>query len=121
MLSGPYQHWNLQMSLSETSPASGRKLRSIGWQGQLDQADRPEAVLVVARDYLAQVSPEEIVQLPVDCRPARLVDAEDVATYAFELGRRQSSPDASDVLHKLAAFFADASKRLSQLLTDPDQ
>ncbi|HEX4333606.1 MAG TPA: hypothetical protein VH040_15820 [Usitatibacter sp.] len=109
------------MSLSETSPASGRKLRSIGWQGQLDQADRPEAVLVVARDYLAQVSPEEIVQLPVDCRPARLVDAEDVATYAFELGRRQSSPDASDVLHKLAAFFADASKRLSQLLTDPDQ
>ncbi|HXF77679.1 MAG TPA: hypothetical protein VN598_02365 [Usitatibacter sp.] len=108
------------MSLSETSPATGRKLRSVGWQGQLDKADRPEAVLVVARDYLAQVSPEEIAQLPEDCRPTRLVDADDVATYAFDLARRQSSPDSSDVLHKLAAFFADASNRLSQLLTAPD-
>lgn len=123
MLTQPNQHWNSMMSLSETetSSPSEQKLRSIGWQGQLDQADRPEAVLAVARDYLAQVSPEEIAQLPVDCRPQRLVDPEDVAGYAFQLGRRQSAPDASEVLHKLAAFFADASNRLSQVLTGSGQ
>jgi hypothetical protein len=109
------------MSLSETPRQSERKLRSLGWQGQLDQATRPEAVIVVARDYLAQVSPEEIAQLPENCRPGRLVDATDVSDYAFELARRQSSPDAPEVLHKLAAFFADASMRLSQILAESQE
>ncbi|HEX4780765.1 MAG TPA: hypothetical protein VH301_08440 [Usitatibacter sp.] len=106
------------MSISETPRQPERKLRSLGWQGQLDQATRPEAVLAVARDYLAQISPEEVAQLPEDCRPGRLVDAEDVADYAFELGRRQSSPDAPEIMHKLSAFFGDASNRLSQILAE---
>lgn len=98
-----------------------RKLRALGWHGQLDQAERPEAVLNVARDYLAQISPEEVAQLPEDCRPARLVDAEDVAAYAFELARHQASSGGPEVLNKLAAFFADASMRVSQLLAHTDQ
>src|SRR5690349_8602760 len=106
------------MSPDQQSLYSERKLRSLGWQGQLDQADRPEAVVAVARDYLAQVSPEEIGQLPEDCRPMRLVDADDVAAYAFQLARAQNSPDAPEILHKLAAFFSDASARVSRLLAD---
>ena len=106
------------MSLHEQAQHPERRLRSLGWQGQLDQANRPEAVLTVARDYLAQVSPEEVAQLPEDCRPQRLVDSDDVAAYALELARRQASPDAPEVLHKLAAFFSDASTRLSQILAE---
>lgn len=90
----------------------------MGWQGQLDRADRPEAVVAVARDYLAQVSPEEVAQLPEACRPTRLVDADDVATYALELARHQASSDGPQVLHKMAAFFADASMRLSRILAE---
>jgi hypothetical protein len=104
------------MSFQEQSQHPERRLRSLGWQGQLDHADRPESVLAVARDYLAQVSPEEIAQLPQECRPQRLVDADDVAEYALQLARRQASPDAPEILHKLAAFFTDASTRLSQIL-----
>jgi len=106
------------MSLLEQRQHPERRLRSLGWQGQLDHATRPEAVLAVARDYLAQVSPEEIAQLPEDCRPQRLVDADDVATYALELARRQASPDAPEILNKLAAFFSDASTRLSHILAE---
>lgn len=106
------------MSLLEQRQHPERRLRSLGWQGQLDHATRPEAVLAVARDYLAQVSPEEIAQLPEDCRPQRLVDADDVATYALELAHRQASPNTPEVLHKLAAFFSDASTRLSQILAE---
>ena len=106
------------MSLLEQRHHPERRLRSLGWQGQLDHATRPEAVLAVARDYLAQVSPEEIAQLPEDCRPQRLVDADDVATYALELARRQASPDAPEILNKLAAFFSDASTRLSHILAE---
>jgi len=109
------------MSLSETPRLAGHKLRSLGWQGQLDHATRPEAILAIARDYLAQVSPEEVAQLPEECRPGRLVDAADVSDYAFELARRQSSPGATEVLHKLAAFFADASMRLSQILGESQE
>jgi len=110
-----------QMSLSGTPRQPERRLRSLGWQGQLEQATRPEAVLAVARDYLAQVSPEEVAQLPEDCRPGRLVDSADVADYAFELARRQTSPEAGEVLHKLATFFADASMRLSKILAESQE
>src|SRR5262249_39113491 len=89
-----------KMSLHESHQKSELKLRALGWQGQLDQADRPDAVLAVARDYLAQVSPEEVALLPEECRPMRLVDADDVANYAFELARNQVSVDAPEVLHK---------------------
>lgn len=92
------------------------KLRSLGWQGQLDQADRPEAVVAVARDYLAQIGPEEVAQLPEECRPIRLVDADDVAAYAFQLARGLNTPDAPEVLHRLAAFFSNASMRASRIL-----
>ncbi len=111
----------MKIPLSASPRPNERRLRAIGWQGQLDHATRPEEVLAVARDYLAQVSPEEIAQLPEDCRPGRLVDADDVSDYAFELGRRQSAPDTPDLLHKLAAFFADASTRISQILSESSQ
>ena len=107
------------MSLYEQRKYPERRLRSLGWQGQLDHADRPEAVLAVARDYLAQISPEEVAQLPEECRPRRLVDGDDVASYALELARHQASADGPEVLQKMAAFFADASLRLSQILADP--
>jgi hypothetical protein len=104
------------MSIQEQKYYPELKLRALGWQGQLEHADRPEAVLSLARDYFAQISPEEVAQLPEDCRPVRLVDADDVANYAFELARHQAAGDGPEVLQKLATFFADASIRLSQLL-----
>ena len=106
------------MSLDSESLKFGRTIRSLGWQGQLEQADTPEAVLNVARDYLAQISPEEVGELPEDCRPARMVDAEDLAIYAVTLARRASGDEPGDLLHKLSTFFADASARISQVLAN---
>ena len=104
------------MSLDSQFLKSGRTLRALGWQGQLDQAATPEAVLAVARDFLAQVSPEEIAELPVDCRPGRLVDGDDIAIYAVTLARHAAEDDSHDLLHKLSTFFADANLRMSQVL-----
>ena len=106
------------MSLYESRFRSDRSVRSIGWQTQLHEARHPHDVLAIARDFLAQVSPEEISQLPVECRPDRLVDEDDVSGYALMLARAQSHTDSGsepEVLHKLCAFFADASTRLSQI------
>ncbi len=109
------------MSLLESQYRAGQNLRSVGWQGQLEQADHEQAVLSVARDFLAQISPEEISSLPLDCRPGRLVDADDVSQYAFTLAQAlmHGGPEP-EVLHKLSAFFADAATRLSQILAGHD-
>jgi hypothetical protein len=99
----------------KSSPAS------VGWQGRLAAASSREDVVDVARDFLALVGPDEVARMPVDCRPAKLVDGEDVANYAVTLARRSCDPDcfADHNLQRIAAFFGDALGRLSQLAPAP--
>jgi hypothetical protein len=89
----------------------------VGWQGRLDAATSRDDVVHVARDFLALVGPEEVARMPVDCRPVKLVDGEDVANYAVTLTRRSCDPDCFEDhnLQRIAAFFGDALGRLSQL------
>lgn len=93
----------------------------MGWQGRLDAATSREDVVGVARDFLALVTPEEVASMPADCRPAKLVDGEDVANYAVTLARRSCDPDCFEDhnLQRIAAFFGDALGRLSQLTPAP--
>jgi hypothetical protein len=93
----------------------------MGWQGRLDDATSREDVVGVARDFLALVTPEEVARMPVDCRPGKLVDGEDVANYAVVLARRACDPDCFEDhnLQRIAAFFGDALARLSQLTPTP--
>jgi len=92
-------------------------LAAVGWQGRLASANTRESVVDVARDFLAQVGPEEIARMPADCRPGKLVDDDDVANYAVTLARRSCDPDffSDHSLQRIAAFFGDALGRLSQL------
>ena len=92
---------------------------SVSWQGRLDQAADRQEVVDVARDFLASITPEETAQLPLDCRPGKLVDGDDVAEYALTLVRRSCEGDAlgDHNLQRLAAFFGEALVRLSQLAT----
>jgi hypothetical protein len=93
----------------------------VGWQGRLASATSREDVVGVARDFLALVGPEEVARMPVDCRPVKLVDGEDVANYAVTLTRRSCDPDCfgDHDLQRIAAFFGDALGRLSQLTPAP--
>ena len=104
------------MSLESEFLKTGRTLRALGWHGQLEEAKTPEAVLGVARDYLAQISPEEVAELPIECRPVRIVDADDLAIYAVTLARRAARDDSPDLVNKLSTFIADATVRMSQVL-----
>jgi hypothetical protein len=98
-----------------------RAIASVGWQGRLEAATSREGVVDVARDFLALVTPEEVARMPVDCRPVKLVDGEDVANYAVTLTRRSCDPDCFNDhnLQRIAAFFGDALGRLSQLTPAP--
>lgn len=97
----------------------------LNWQARLDLADTEGDVLEAAREYLSRLSYFEIVRLPDLCRPRKLVDASDIAAYALDLVRHHcdEKDESAELVHRMAAFFAHANVRLSQILqrtNDPD-
>ncbi len=106
--------------MSETSPLENSRTETaaIGWQGALDEVDTEHDLVSVTRDFLATWTPEEIVKLPKPLRPWKIVDADDITSYAIQLAQDDESGDAEAVKLKqrMSAFFSDASLRLSQIL-----
>ena len=89
---------------------------ALSWQDRLDNATSEGDVVVVARDFIAQFSPQEIDVLPEVARPGKFFDSNDITAYAFLLVRRDCDDRAAPVVHKLAGFFSRASIRLSQIM-----
>lgn len=89
----------------------------LTWQDRLDAANDEGEVVSVVRDFLAQLSPQDLCRLPLDCRPGKLVDGEDVTSYGFALMRSAcgSSDPTSVMIHRLVAFVTDACVRLAQI------
>jgi hypothetical protein len=88
------------------------------WQDQLSGARTEGEVVDVARDFIARFTPDEIAQLPDACKPGKIVDAEDISELALTLMRHHcdDGEGATTPIHRLAAFFSNASVRVSQLL-----
>jgi hypothetical protein len=98
--------------------ASGPHMTGTTWQHRLDAARAVEDVVAAARDFLAVFGPLELAALPEGCRPpAKIVDDEDIASYAFDLVRfeRAEGAEVGDMVHRLARFFSHASMRLAQI------
>lgn len=90
---------------------------SVSWQQRLGSALTEDEIVRLAKDYLASWTPEELAKLPLNCRPGAIKDGEDVASYAFAMVQRQcmAGPHEAE-LDRMAAFFAAASHRISQIL-----
>ena len=113
MLAGKH-HYAVHRAMTSPSKLPG----SITWQSRLDSAHSEAEIVDAARDFLALFDPLELNTLPKPCRPPRkIVDADDIAAYAFELVRHECDIDAreTELVHKLARFFAHAATRLSQV------
>lgn len=87
------------------------------WANRLSAARTEADVVWVARDFLSELTFEEVKRLPEICRPFRIVDGQDVTWYAMTLLRHQF--DAQNAEHRLETrltmFFSEASVRLAQL------
>lgn len=95
----------------------------FGWQELLDMADSEAKVIAIARDYLASLEPQEVSRLPERCKPRKLFTSGDIGAYALDLVREhgESMDDAVPLVHRMAAFFAHANIRLSQILAKAQQ
>lgn len=93
----------------------------LSWQDRLDSASTATDVVAVVREFVAQFSPTEVAQLPPACRPAKIVDAQDVTDYALDLVRHRcdESDGAKHIVDRLTAFFSSATTRLSEILYAP--
>ena len=87
------------------------------WQDQLSSASTEAEVVDVARDFIARFTPQEIASLPDPCKPGKIVDGQDVCDYAFALVRHHcdDGQGSTTPMHRLAAFFSNASARVSQI------
>lgn len=86
------------------------------WHQRLDLAHSPQAVVEIARDFVAGFSPYELHALPVQCRPSTKLFVEDIGQLAFELVQHGcATANTAETVHRLASFFARASARLAQL------
>lgn len=106
------------MSRHEYSPEVQSALSHLGWHGRLHEAVTEEDVVAIVRDYVALWSPEELGRMPPELRPGKFVDGEDVNSFALALVQAQMGrgTESEDLLHKLGAFFSNASLRLAQIL-----
>jgi hypothetical protein len=103
-------------------PAARLKIESApaeDWRNLIRAASHEDEVIELVRDHMARWSPEEIARLPVDCRPPRIRDAEDISRWAFELASTHCAQklDASDeaLLDRMLEFVTHAAVRMSEL------
>ena len=101
-----------------THPPQSRT--SITWPEKLREARTEAEVVGIVRDFLALVGPEDIVRIPAQLRPGRIVDGDDIANYGLELVRHECADQESRrVVQQLARLMSHASVRLSEIMGVP--
>jgi hypothetical protein len=89
------------------------------WASLLARADSEADVVGVVRDFVAQLTPDELVRLPKDFRPGRFGDGEDVADFALNVKVHNLGTSEADrepgLQARITAFFSSAAERVAQL------
>lgn len=89
------------------------------WLFAVNAAETEADVVIAARDFLATWTPAEISTLPVDCRPGRIANAEDINEIAYSLSTEHHSSHAEQAgsanLERLMNFFTHATARIAEL------
>ena len=89
------------------------------WRAFLAIAPTEEDVIRVTREYVATWGPEQIAQLPAECRPGKIRDGEDIGRWAYDLARAHCSlrftGEEDQLLASLLAFIGHASARIAEV------
>ena len=113
------------ISAQHASNSVPYRLQPTTWGAKLREAKAELEVVEIVREFVAQLTPDDIARIPAHVRPGRFIDATDVTAYGFDLVRHECEDnDGRRVVQRLARFFSEASIRLSEILvesrSDPD-
>lgn len=93
--------------------------RLTRWQPLVREATSDAELVRIMRDFVATLVPDGIERLPPNCRPREIRTREDVSMLAVDLARTEltypESDEVKEILTQLAAVFAEATTRLSQM------
>jgi hypothetical protein len=93
------------------------------WFSLLESARSPLQVVSVARDYLAEWTPQELARLPERCRPGKLRDEQDIEDLHSKLVEEYRNTGASGeelaTIQQLTSFLVRASIRIAELEASP--
>ena len=91
----------------------------ISWHRDIEKARTPVEVILLARDYLATLTPRDFARVPERCRPGRIVNEGDIGLWSGRLTEEywQLRGTAADVgvLQELWSFFLRASVHIARL------
>ena len=86
---------------------------------RLRNVSSEHGVIALVSDYLSEWLPEELAQLPHECRPVRLHDGEDLGGLAVSVARAYNSfdlePESMRAVEEMDAFVGPACRRLAEL------
>jgi len=86
---------------------------------RLRAAASEDDVVDLMRDYVSDWLPEEIGRLPVDCRPGKLRDAEDLSTLAYNLTQAcvslELNPRDLAFVEEMDVFVTHACRRIAEI------
>jgi hypothetical protein len=101
-------------------PPSGSRTHPVDWAQEIGTADTEHELVAVVHAYVTTWSPAELASIPRHCRPGDIVDGAELADIALRLTREHLDGSRTVVdqllLDRMAAFFAQATLRLTQIL-----
>lgn len=111
------------MNREDPAPETPLALQRSVWNLTIGEAATEHDVVELALYFISTWTPQELARLPLDCRPGRVRDADDIGSLAVNLSRAVMSASAQDApyVQRMAGFFSQASERLSQLLRAPSE
>jgi hypothetical protein len=76
-------------------------------------------VIGLVREYLSEWLPEELSRFPIDCRPGRVRDGEDLNELAYQLALAYVSSEGSTNhipgVEEMDGFLTEALRRISEI------
>ena len=91
----------------------------MSWHKEIHAAGTWQELLAVARDFVANLSPQEVATLPPSCQQIRIKGTDDINFWherlAEEFFARAAKDDPSATHREVLDFFTVASERASEL------
>jgi hypothetical protein len=104
----------------ETGPVANKKdnVRTITID-RLQAANSEHDLLALVREYLSEWRPEDLAQLPVECRPGKMFDANGLSDFAIDLTRACVAfgvpPEQLRMIEEMDAFVGQACRRMAEI------
>ena len=89
-----------------------------GWHCRVEIVESVDEVLRLLRDYIASLTPHDLVRLPDSCRAVRVKAEDDVEYWTFRLSQRPRSKRAAideDLREDAFYHFLHASLRIAHI------